>query len=731
VQRLALNDAFRTIKDQQEEEGVNYAVEEVEEVEEESSSSVLIQNLDKGNIVDQIPDNAKSYEDVMRHYDIADRSMVAWLKKYNRAIKLAKLQPTSGDQDIEVQTFPFKGASMAMLPYILEAMLDFSSRSAPELVWTDKIVAGKVTGKEHKAPDDMNKEQQGRFDKGLKDTKQARADRVALFSNYQLSNDIPRWKDGQDKLLMMLPCVGTAYKKTYRDYEADGICSELIRADKLKFDMDCDSFEESIHKFQDITVSRNDLISYIRGDQKWALDEKDLEEDKDSFDFIEAYTTIDIDEDGLAEPYIAILDRESEEIICLYPNYDDDTIIFNDDEEVVRITETPCFTQYRFLPDPEGGPMGMGWGILLGPMFSAINKSFRQLLDSGTLANTAANSGLITAGIGKKRGNRQEAGPVDVTLGQLTPVSMGGISSSLRENIVQLPFAGPNPTLFALLQYMIESARSMTNAATNVEANQGEAASLYLARLQQGLKVPNSIIMRVHEAAKNEMQKIHALNYKYHDSEKYNRVLDEEIEYVMEDDFNTDDCDIQLVSDPSKGSDVERAARAEANLQLAMTLAQSGQQIINTRQAVIDFMEANKTQNIDELVPEPQEGPSQDMQLMMAEKQMEAELKERDQKLRENGQRLQEQKLAMESAKEMTRLGLEGDKLESDITKKYMESLKIAYEIGMNGIPYVQQVERTFIDAEGGTTNAIPPSNPNPSGALAPRPSNEGPIQLP
>lgn len=718
--------------------GEEYQAEEVA-AGEAAVSSVLIDNLEKGNIVDQIPDNAKAYQDIIKHYNIANQSMAGWIKKYARAVKLAKLQPTSGDQDIETKSFPFEGASLAMMPYILEAMLDFNSRAAPELVWTDKIVSTKVYGKNVKAPVELGYDEK-EFDKGLEDTKQKRADRVSNYMNYQLTNVIPRWRESQDKLLMMLPCVGTAYKKTYRDYDVDGICSELVRADKVIFDMDCDSFDDAIHKFQDITVNRNDLISYIRGDQRWAIVEDDLVEDKDTFDFIEAYTAIDVDGDGLSEPYVAILDKESQKIVCLYPNYDDDTIAFNDDDEVIRIDESSCFTQYRFLPDPEGGPMGMGWGILLGPMFTAINTNIRQLLDSGTLANTSANSGLIAAGIGKGRGNRQEAGPVDVIMGQLTPVNMGGINGSLRENIVQLPFAGPNPTLFGLLQYMIESARGMTNAATNVEANQGEAASLYLARLQQGLKVPNSIIMRVHESVKQEMNKIHALNYKYHDSEKYNRVLDEEVAYVMEKDFNPDDCDVRLVSDPSKGSDIERAARAEANLQLAMTQSQAGMQIMNLRQATIDMLDATKTQNIDELVPEPQEGPSQDMQIAMAEKQMEAELKQRDQALRESGQKLQEQKLAMQAAKEMTALGLEGDKMEADITKKYMETLQIAYDMGMDGMTAIKNIEDTLIgedderiinnNAEGGVY-AGTPSNTTPSRPMVSGPSNKIPTQLP
>ena len=675
--------------------------EEFDEPEQEQEAQhPIFANLDKGNIVDKLPDNPKAYQDANELYDEALQSMEQWLKRYKRAIKLATLQPTSGDNDIETKSFPFQGASLAMMPYILEAMLDFNSRAAPELVWADKIIATKVFGRDFDAGEDFDEKEVA---KAVKETKQKRADRVSEYMNYQLFHEIPHWRESQDKMLMTLPCIGTAYKKTYRDYDIKGICSELVRADKLIFDMDCDSFDECLHKFQDIEISRNELIGYIRGEQKWDIEEDKLEEDKQKFKFIEAYTYIDLDEDGLAEPYIAILDPETTKIVCLYPNYDDDTVTINDDDEIVKIEEIPCFTQYRFIPDPEGGPMGLGWGILLGPMFSAINKSMRQLLDSGTLANASANSGMVAAGIGQGRGNRQEAGPVEVVLGQLTPINMGGINGSLRDNIVQFPFAGPNQTLFALLQYMIESARSMTNAAINVEANAGEAASMYLARLEQGLKVPNSIIMRVYHSAQLEFKKIHALDYTYHDSEKYNKVLDEEVQYVMEDDFNPDDCDVRLAANPSHGSDIERSARAEANLQLAMAQTGAGIQVMDIRQATIDLLEATKTQNIEELVPEPQEGPTAEMQAMIAQQQMEAELKERDQKLRENGQRLQEQKLALESAKEMTKLGLDADTQEADITKKYMESLKISYEIGMNGIESLKDIEKTFID--GGKSN--------------------------
>jgi hypothetical protein len=703
----------------------------------ESYSGILIDNLEKGNIVEQLKDNAKEFVKIMDEYKIACDSMTDWNKKYTRAIKLAKLQPTAGDHDIEHKSFPFDGASLAMMPYILEAMLDFNSRAAPELVWADNIVTFKTYGKDIKLPG-VSPGEQKMVDDSMAESKAARVDRVSEYSNWQLSEDIPHWRDNQDKCLMMLPCVGTAYKKTYWDYEQKLIRSELVCADKVIFNMCCQNFEDAPGIFQNIKVSRNDLIGYIRGDQGWDIDEKDLLEDQKEFDFIEAYVYIDLDEDGLAEPYYAVLKEDSQQIVCLYPCYDDDTITFNKKGDVVKVESIPCFTQYRFLPDPEGGPMGMGWGILLGPMFTAINTNIRQLLDSGTLSVTAANSGLITAGVGAGRGNRQETGPIDVMMGQLTPVSMGGINGSLRDNIVQMPFAGPSPVLFQLMSYMIDSARSMTNASVNVEANPGEAASLYLARLQQALQGSNAIIMRVYAAARKEFQKIHYLNYKYHDSAKYNRVLDEQKEYVMEDDFDPEDCDVAIAGNPTQGSTIERVARAEANLQMATGQAAAGIQVMNVREATLDLLKATRTENIDKLCPEvdPNAPPSKQEQLIMAEKAHEAELKQRDQQLREQGQRLQAQKIAMESAKEMTAMGLNADKQEAEITKLYMESLQMAVEMGLNGMEAIKLVESTFISSEGGTNAAqqIPtgaPSQPDASRSMAAGSSDASNQQMP
>ena len=106
-----------------------------EEGEEEESTlpSELMALLDAGNIVDELPQGSASK--ILGLYDDARLSMADWLESYKKALRLAKLQPKEKNK-----TFPFQGASTAMAPFVLEAMIDFNARSAPELAYSDNIV---------------------------------------------------------------------------------------------------------------------------------------------------------------------------------------------------------------------------------------------------------------------------------------------------------------------------------------------------------------------------------------------------------------------------------------------------------------------------------------------------------------------------------------------------------------------------------------------------------------
>lgn len=669
---------------------LDYAVDDVPE---EDKPHPLIAYLDQGNLVDELDKddlgNAETAAKIMTLHDEAKESMGPWLKRYERAIMLAKMQASSNGKPIETKDFPFEGASLAMMPYITEAMLDFNSRAAPELVWAKDIVKVKVYG--------QNSEE-----------KEARAERMATYQNYQLSESIPNWRDNQDQGIFIIACTGTIYKETYYDSDIQEVQSLLCLANEVIFNHSYKTFKEAPDKFKAVEYTRNDVIGFIRGEQQWDIEEDKLEEDKDDFKFTECYTWIDLDGDGLKEPYIATIWDDNSLIVHLVPYFDEESLHLTDDGDVIKIDALERFTQIKFLPDPEGGPMGMGWGILLGPMFDAINTNMRQLIDAGTIANTAGNSFFYSTGMVSGRSNSVESGPIKMRMGQGTVLQTRG--GNLRDNIVQFPAAGPSATLFQMVDFLIESARRMTAASSTVEANSNMAASLYLAQLQQALKVPNSIIMRVYDGLKREQQKIGGLNFKHFSDEKYNRVIDDNQEASMQADFDPADCDVRLEADPSQGSDAERAARANAIWEEAK-IDQSG--MLNKREALLDWLKAMKTPNIEDLAPEPDPNavdPTQKM--ILAQQQFEAELKKEDQELRRGELEVKKananvamQKAAMEAAREATKLGLISDKQEAEITNLYTQSIERLVNMGLGkdqALSVIDTIEKRYITAEGG-----------------------------
>ena len=124
-----------------------------------------------GNLADKVKDpHLPSAINAL--YNDALSSMKEWKEKYAEALKLAKMQP-----EAKHKTFPFENASVVMMPYILEAMLDFSARASPELVWATKIVSAKIYGSD---PDSVKKD---------------RAKRVGDYMNYQVSDLIQNWRE--------------------------------------------------------------------------------------------------------------------------------------------------------------------------------------------------------------------------------------------------------------------------------------------------------------------------------------------------------------------------------------------------------------------------------------------------------------------------------------------------------------------------------------------------------
>lgn len=628
---------------------------------------------------------------VMDQYESDEQSMGAWKEKYDKALKLARMDSS------KIQTLLESGARV-MMPYILEAAIDFNARIVNEVLNRDEIVFGDIKGK-------------------TTEEKEARSERVTMYANYEVGR--MRWSQVTDKEMMSLPIIGTTYKKTWHDDVKGRMCSGLVTADEVVFSQEVECFEDAAQVAHKLTYGRNYIASMKRAGL-WEVDLEKLSEEQTDFEFCEIQFEFDLDEDGYAEPYIAIVSKDNEEIVRLVPNFDPEDIRYNLNGEILYIEKTQYLTQKQLLPDPEGGPMGVGFGILLHDIFETINTNIRQLTDAGTLANMASNSGLIAHGV-QPRGNqasRYQTGEVKMELGVFKQVQVSG-GSSLRDSVIQFPFAGPNPTLFQLLTHMEEAARRLTVAGQQVEANANEAASLYLARLQQALKFPNAMIWRVCEGLKAEFKCLFSLLTRYGDNAKYQQVVDDPSADLAAD-FNPDDCDIVPTLNPSQGSDWERLARAEAQLQAAM----QSPQLHNLREAYLRYYEAMGVEDIESLLPEPDPNAVDPMQQMqMQYLAMEAEFRNREMTVKEQKLAIDQMKAVSEMREQVNKLRMEAEKADAErvetLTKAMVNLANIA---DMEEAKALRTIQSMAIGAASG--RELSAGQPGRNTPMAGRPDN-------
>lgn len=247
---------------------------------------------------------------------------------------------------------------------------------------------------------------------------------------------------------------------------------------------------------------------------------------------------------------------------------------------------------------------------------------------------------------------------------------------------------------------------------------------MYLARLQQGLKVPNSIVMRVYNGAREEFSKIADLNFKHYSDTKYNTVVDGDQEFAMAADFNPADMDIRLAVDPSQGSDIEQQQRAQIVLEEAKNQTQP---ILNVREAYLDWLTTMKVTDLERLAPMPSGEPDPMEQVMMANLAREAEIAEREIAVKEAELEIKRLAAMLKAQKDGADMNLQLDLTEAQITKAYSEAMYRLWEMGMAGndpVATVQGIEDALIDGNA------PPPLPSPQAPPNPNPADPGVVPM-
>jgi chaperonin GroES len=538
---------------------------------------------------------------VKREFEIDDTSRSEYLEKYKKWLDFAM-------QAVQEKTYPWPRASNVVYPLLTSAAIQFAARAYPSIVRDSGVVKGEVVGEDkgEPTPDPATGGQlqiQGQPQWITKPgEKRQRADLVGRHMSWQLLTEQEEWEPQTDRMLVVLPIVGSMFRKSMFDPNLRRNVSETIDATHLVVNYHARSFETAPRKSEIIELYPWEIEERIRSgiflDEEFGtdIDQKDGTDTDSPVTFIEQHRRYDLDDDGYAEPYIVTISRDSMKMARIRAGYEMAGVEWTDKGTIRRIAQVEYYTKYGFIPSPGSNVYDLGFGHLLYPINEAINTSLNQMFDAGHLQNVGG--GFIGSGISLN------TGAVRFQVGEYKPVNtMGG---TLKDNIFPLPFPGPSQVLFALVQFLVEAGKEIAAVKDIMVGDMpGDNTSgiTTLAVIEQGLKVYSAIHKRIHRSLSYEFRKLFRLNRLY--LPKESGWLDGDTwRNITREDYGRS-AGVAPVSDPQMVTDMQRMGRAQFLLQF------KDDPLFNGREIRIRMLEAANIPDADMLLVQqpPPEDP--------------------------------------------------------------------------------------------------------------------------
>lgn len=609
----------------------------------------LLSNIQNPNIAADLDESElnKIGQRVVREYDIDESSRSEWMDKSRQAMDLAM-------QVAKEKSFPWPNSSNVIFPAMTVAAVQFNARAYPAIVQGRNVVKGVVVGKDDGVPMPPEMLQfmmamQGQMGGPMQvggmpmlpqapmpgpgmggapgmpgpmgpqgpqmgagappqgpqggmpqmwivppGAKQERATRIGDHMSWQLLTEMPEWEEDTDKLTIILPIVGCTFRKTYHDPGIGRHSSLLVLAENLTINYRAKSMERAPRITERIEFYPNEIEEKIRAglflDQEY---EGDGGEDEDApIEFLEQHRWLDLDEDDYQEPYIVTVHKKSGKVARIVARYDEDGVTINDQTgRVQQIEPVHYYTKYDFIPNPDGGIYGVGFGQLLSPLNRATNTAINQIFDAGSLQNTGG--GFIG------RGMSMHSGSLKFKLGEWKMLNVPG--GTIKDNIVPFNHPGPSPVLFQMLGLLIEATKEVASV-KDVLSGETAAATMQpttlMALIEQGLKVFTAIFKRVHRSLGKELEKLYRLNRVYMEERAQYQVGDEWRD-VTKDDYEKGGG-VQPVSDPNMVTDMQRMAQAQ------LLMGYQGDPLINQIELRTRILTTAGVEEIDKLIVKEQ-----------------------------------------------------------------------------------------------------------------------------
>ncbi len=283
---------------------------------------------------------------------------------------------------------------------------------------------------------------------------------------------------------------------------------------------------------------------------------------------------------GMPLPYVISILVESKKILSIRRNWAEHDPYYKRKES---------FVQYGYLPG--FGIYSIGVAQLLGSNAIALTSILRQLIDAGTLKN-------FPGGL-KAKGMRVEQNDKAIGPSEFLEIETGGLP--IQQCIMTMPYNEPSSVLKDLRNELkLDSQQLASTAETQLaDAKPDAPVGTTLALIEVSNKIQSSVLRSMHVSLTNELELIYKL---------FSEGLDHNVFSVKGQTYEISNMDfnesirIVPISDPNLTTSTQRILRAEAILRLA----QSAPQLHDLRNAYLRMYQAMNVEDIDKLLPPPQ-----------------------------------------------------------------------------------------------------------------------------
>ena len=518
--------------------------------------------------------------DVIENYNADKDSRGEWESMFERGFDLLGLKLEEGSE-------PFQGACTAVHPLLIESAVKFQSKATQELFPSGGPVKANILGTA--TPE-----------------KEMQANRVQNFMNYQLTEQMPEYFDEFERMLFHLPLIGSAFKKIYYSSTFKRPVSEFIPIDQFYVSYyatdlrNADRYTHVIYKspvelqqdiragvYKDVDLPSPSQLS----SSGFATKIDNILGISPSYDsdpqyvLLEQHCYLELEEEGVACPYIVTVEEQSREVLSIRRNYEQD-----DPNKEKR----SHFVHYRFVPG--FGFYGLGLIHFLGNLTMSATAAMRSLIDAGQFAN-------LPGGF-KAKGVRMVGDNEPIAPGEFKEVEATGID--LSRAIVPLPYKEPSSTLFQMLGFVTAAGQKFADSTEQVisdAASYGPVGTT-MALLEASSKFFSAIHKRLHKSQKDEFRILAQIDYDYLPDE-YPYEVPFEDRSIFKTDFDGR-VDIIPVSDPNIPSNAHRMMLANMALQMAQ---QSPPGMFNIEELNRTILNAANMPNLEQILPpkiEPQ-----------------------------------------------------------------------------------------------------------------------------